>query len=360
MNQSRNHHGMSAKMKRVRIFLALVLILGVAAGGWWWYSNEEVLSADRLTLYGNADIREVDLAFNGSERITKMHFEEGDVVTMGQLVATLATARLEAMVARAEAEVAAQRQVVVKLEAGTRIEEINKTRAELQVAEALARDAGRSLNRIKDLAASKLASPQQVDDARAAADSAAARVKAAKASLELALAGPRVEDIAAARATLKAREAQLTLARRELEDTSLYAPCDGVIRNRILEPGDMASPQRPVYTLALSDPIWIRAYVDEPDLGKIRPGMSAQLTTDSFPDKTYQGWIGYISPTAEFTPKSVQTAEVRTSLVYQVRVFVDNPQNELRLGMPATVIIDLKQPVSHHGATGRCNTVGAG
>jgi multidrug resistance efflux pump len=100
-------------------------------------------------------------------------------------------------------------------------------------------------------------------------------------------------------------QAALDLARRRLTDAGLYAPADGVIRNRILEPGDMASPQRPAYPLALNDPVWVRAYVSEPDLGKIRSGLAARVTTDSYPDKGYAGWVGYISPTAEFTPKAV-------------------------------------------------------
>jgi HlyD family secretion protein len=156
--------------------------------------------------------------------------------------------------------------------------------------------------------------------------------------------GPRQEDIASAQATLQADEAALTLARCELADAKLYAPANGVIQNRILEPGDMASPALPVFTLALDDPVWVRAYVAETDLGKIQPGMKAGVTTDSFPGKRYAGWIGFISPTAEFTPKPVETQDVRTKLVYEVRVFVHNPQGELRLGMPAVVTIPLLQP----------------
>jgi HlyD family secretion protein len=116
----------------------------------------------------------------------------------------------------------------------------------------------------------------------------------------------------------------------------------------------MASPQKPVFTLALIDPVWVRAFADEPDLGKLKLGMNAKVTTDSFPDKDYWGWVGYISPSAEFTPKSVQTQEVRTSLVYQLRVFVCNPQNELRLGMPATVSINLTQPEPQEQDPQRC------
>ena len=167
--------------------------------------------------------------------------------------------------------------------------------------------------------------------------------------------GPRAEDVAAAVATLKANEAALALARKQLADATLYAPADGVIQDRILEPGDMASPQLPVFTLALTDPVWVRAYVQGPDLGKIHHGMNAEVTTDSYPGKRYRAWIGFISPTAEFTPKSVETTEVRTKLVYQVRVFVRNPQDELRLGMPATVTIPLDQP-----QPGRCGNARPG
>lgn len=330
--------------KKIIALPILLLIIGLISGGyWWWQSHQGASSADRLNLYGNVDIREVDLAFNGSERITQLLVQEGDQVKKGQLLATLATQRLTPRVAQAEAQLAAQRQVVAKLEAGTRPEEINQARAEVDSAKAQLHEAQRSLKRIRDLAARDLASPQQVDDAQAAADTTKARLEVAQAALELALAGPRKEDIAAAKATLNAHEAALALVRQELEDTHLYASSDGVIRNRILEPGDMASPQRPVYTLALTNPVWIRAFIDEPDLGKIHPGMRASVTTDSYTGKSYQGWIGYISPSAEFTPKSVQTEEVRTSLVYQVRVYVCNPQNELRLGMPVTVTVPLDQ-----------------
>jgi HlyD family secretion protein len=155
--------------------------------------------------------------------------------------------------------------------------------------------------------------------------------------------GPRSEDIEEARAQLRAQEAQLALSREILNDADLYAPADGVIRNRLLEVGDMASPQKPVLSMALTNPIWVRAYLPEPALGRIAPGTAATVTTDSFPGKQYPGWVGFISPTAEFTPKNVETPDLRTRLVYQVRVYVCNPANELRLGMPATVTIDISR-----------------
>ena len=330
---------MSTKKRLILIVVALLLVL--AGGLGWWRLHHVNGSANALVLYGNVDLREVDLAFNGAERIASMNVNEGQHVRKGELLAALDTQRLQYNVANAEAQRAAQQQVVARLEAGSRPEEIRQLRAEQEAAAAELRNAQATYRRVADLSAKKLASPQQLDDARTARDAAEARLKAADETLKLAVLGPRKEDIAAAKATLQAFEAQLALAKRNLADAALYAPSDGVIQNRILEPGDMASPQRPVYSLALTDPIWVRTYVGETDLGKLRPGMSAQVSTDSYPGKTYRAWIGYISPTAEFTPKAVETTRVRTDLVYQVRVYVCNPQDELRLGMPATVTIAL-------------------
>ncbi|MEI6108242.1 MAG: efflux RND transporter periplasmic adaptor subunit [Opitutae bacterium] len=174
-------------------------------------------------------------------------------------------------------------------------------------------------------------------------DTAQANLTALQKVAEVVVLGPRQEDIAAAQAQLQAAQATLTLTRQELADTKLYAPTNGIIENRILEIGDMAFPKTPVFTLALTDPVWVRTYVPEPDLGKLTPGMSATVTTDSFPGKTYPGWIGYISPTAEFTPKQIETTDLRARLVYQVRVFVPNPDNELKLGMPATVTVPTRE-----------------
>jgi len=272
-----------------------------------------------------------------------MRFQEGDRVNKGDLLASLDKTRLQHATDQAAARVAAQQEVVAKLKAGTRPEEIRRLRAEVEAARITAANAERTSHRLTDLTTRKLAAEEQADNARAAADAAKARRRAAEAALHLAEAGPRREDIAAAEAALQADQAQLALVRRQLADADLYAPADGVIQDRLLEPGDMASPQRPVYSLALTNPLWVRAYVGETDLGRIHPGMHATVHSDSFPGKSYDGWVGFISPTAEFTPKSVETREVRTDLVYQVRIFVCNPQNQLRLGMPAVATIDLRQ-----------------
>jgi HlyD family secretion protein len=329
-------------MKPVRLIVAVAVVIAVA-GLWLWLGRGRNPTSKELVLSGNVDIREVQLSFYGSERIASVLVKEGDHVHSGQVLASLEKARLEATVADREALAAAQREVLNRLVAGNRPEEILKARADLDAATADFHNAELTADRVFKLVAQGAVTPQASDDARAALDVASARMASAKEAYALMVLGPRREDIAAERATLQACEAQLTLARRDLVDADLVAPADGIVEDRILEPGDMASPQKPVLTLALDDPLWIRVYVAETDLPRVRPGMKAWVTTDGFPGRRYEGWVGYISPTAEFTPKSVETQEVRTKLVYQVRVFVHNPQGELRLGMPAVATLPLEQ-----------------
>lgn len=328
-------------MKKWILLVLVAVVAATAFVGVRWRTGESATASGRLTLYGNVAIREVQLAFNGSQRIREIRVQEGDRVNKGQRLARLDSRLLEAQLAEAEAAVEAQRQALAKLEAGSRPEEIRKLEAELRAAEAQARVAGDSHRRIQRLLEQKLVSPQDEEEARSRADAAVAQLAALRESLALLKAGPRKEDIAAARAQLAARLAAREQARQRLADASLLAPNNGVVRNRILEPGDMAFPQTPVLTLALLDPVWVRAYLPESMLGRVRPGARAWIVTDSYPDKRYPGWVGHISPTAEFTPKTVQTPELRTRLVYPVRVFACNPQGELRLGMPVTVEIAL-------------------
>ncbi|HEB78201.1 MAG TPA: HlyD family efflux transporter periplasmic adaptor subunit [Methylothermaceae bacterium] len=328
----------------IKYLLPLLLIsLGIAAA--WWERQEKPQTGQNqiLRLYGNIDLREVDLAFTRSDRIAKVLAWDGDHVKRGQLLAQLDLERFQAQVKRLEALVTSQKAVVAKLEHGSRPQEIRIAKAKVSEAKAMETDAWLTYRRLSKLLPKKLVTPEEVDSAKAAAEAATARRLAAEAALDLAMEGPRQEDIEAAKARLAALQAQLALAEDALHDASLYAPSDGTIRNRILEPGDLAGPSRPVLTLALTDPVWARVYVPEPDLGKIRLGMTADILTDSFPDKRYAGWIGYISPTAEFTPKTVQAEKIRTHLVYQVRVYVCDPQGELRLGMPVTVEVPLDQ-----------------
>lgn len=314
-----------------------------AAAGGWWLMRPGTTKHD-LTLYGNVDLRQVSLAFDDSGRIDTILVQEGDEVHKGQLVATMDTSLIAPLVAQSTAQLAAQQAVVDKLHHGTRPEEIAQARANLAAAIASAVNARRQYRRTTQLAAKASASPQDVDAAKAAMDVADAQVEVRRKALDLAIAGARAEDIAQAQALLEADKAQLTLLQRQLADTKLYAPVNSIVLSRLMEPGEMASPQRAVMSLAVTNPKWVRAYVSEPDLSRVKPGMKAEVRIDGYPRHAFAGWIGFISPMAEFTPKTIETPQLRTSLVYEIRVFVKDPNDILRLGMPATVILPAPEP----------------
>ncbi len=278
--------------KRIVGLIGIGVVLLAAAVGTAFWLRAKWEAREWLTFYGNVDIREIQLAFYDEGRIERMLVQEGDRVKKGQVLAELDISRLDDAVRKAEATV----------------------RVDLAALE----NADVTYRRTEALAKDLYVSLQDRDNAVAA--------------------------LKEARDRLKADEAALVLARRQLHDGKLVAPKDGVIEVRILEPGDMVTPQAPVFTVALDNPVWARIYVPEPDLGKIFPGMRAEIHTDSYPGQAFPGWIGYISPTAEFTPKNVETPQLRTRLVYEVRVYACNPDYRLRLGMPTTVRIRRNQP----------------
>jgi len=328
-------------MKRlIRIIILVVLVSGVILGVRWFLQAEGNLSASALRIYGNIDIRKADLAFNEQERIDQIFVEEGDRVALGQVLARLQTNRLEAQIREIQAKINAQQEVVKRLNAGTRPQEIEQARAEVAAARARVKNAMKNYERIRETSGAGATSQQALDNIRAQLDVDQAQLTVKEKALNLALEGPRKEDIAEAKNNLETLKASLSLLQIRLADLTLTSPSTGVIQNRILEPGEMASPTRPVVTLALTDPKWVRAYVSEPDLGRINLGMKAKILSDSFPDQSFEGWIGFISPVAEFTPKTVETEDLRTKLVYEVRVFVHDSNDLLRLGMPVTVIVD--------------------
>ncbi|MEJ2470206.1 MAG: secretion protein HlyD [Desulfuromonadales bacterium] len=322
-------------MKR-KLAVLLVLLTLLAVGG-YWATQEEPADSDKLTLYGNVDIRKVDLGFRVGGRLSEVCCEEGDRVTAGQVVARLDDVpyRDELNMARAQQEQAAAQ--LAKLEAGTRPQEIAQ-------AEALVRERQASLDnltveyqRLLALLEDGAVSRQVFDNVEASLTEAKARLATAVEGLKLAREGFRSEDIDAARADLRAAQARTASATTRLNDTECQVPQGGVVLSRVREPGAIVGAGQTVLTLSLDTPVWIRAYVEEPDLGRVYPGMAAEILTDSRPQTPYTGHVGYISPEAEFTPKTVQTEELRTRLVYQVRIIADNPDQGLRQGMPVTV-----------------------
>jgi HlyD family secretion protein len=328
------------------LIVGLLILIAIAAGfalGRLGRSSDK--KENRLVLYGNVDLRQVDLAFNNSERIAEVLVQEGDKITRGQILGRLDTSRLKPQVATAQAMVEAQQAVVERLHHGSRPQEIAQAQANVASAQAdqvNARQQWTRLSALTTLTTGRAISEQDLESAKAAMDSAQAHLTMAEKNFDLSKIGPRKEDIAQGEAQLRMNLSQLELLKRQLTDSELAAPCDAVVRSRLMEPGEMANPQRAVLSLAITDPKWVRAYVSESDLGKIHTGMSASISTDSFPGRALAGWVGFIASVAEFTPKAVQTVELRSSLVYEIRVFVKDPQDEMRLGMPATVLLELK------------------
>jgi HlyD family secretion protein len=278
-------------MKRIiLIFFALALL------GWGiyrtypeWFQKRDDASA--LTLYGNVDIRQVDLGFRVSGRVLKMRFQEGDLVEKGALMGLLDKQPYEDKVKEAAAHV-------------------DSVAASLKNADNL-------VERRRLLVGTGGISDQEYDDA--------------------------LSSRAIFQANLKEAEAALGVAKTNLEDTELYAPDNGTVLTRIREPGTVVREADPIYTLSLISPVWVRAFVSEPQLGLIYPGMPAEVYTDTPRAASYRGQIGFISPVAEFTPKTVETTQLRTDLVYRLRIIVENPDRGLRQGMPITVKLPLKR-----------------
>jgi len=326
-------------MKRILLLAMAVVVLG---GGGWLLLQRLSAQPDPGTLYGNVDIRQVDLSFQVEGKVVAMTRREGDRVSRGEVIAEVDAANYQHAADLAEARRDAAKAQLDELLAGTRPEDIDQARANLAAAQASLADARVSFLRQQDLAARNVSSQQQFDDARMAMDSAVARLAQTQAALTEAINGPRVQDIEAGRANLRAADATLELARTQLLHTKLVAPCDGIVMTRVIEPGTVVLPAAPVYSVAIQGEVWVRAFAPEPLLPRLAPGTAVTLSTDG--GRSYRGRIGYLSPAAEFTPKTVETPELRTQLVYRLRVRVENPDDGLRQGMPVTVHLAEAQP----------------
>lgn len=277
-----------------KIFIIIAAVLAVISGLWFFLQPDKQDHA-RITLYGNVDIRQFDIGFQVPGQITKMYFEEGDTIKEGSLVAEIDAADYKLQEAQAESEVAK--------------------------------------------AYASMIQSRSVYDKYTVLYSTGAISKLDFETAENTL----KETQAVYNAALTAKD----LLVRQSDYSRLYALEDGIVTARLVEPGTIVQKGTAVYTLSKPRPIWIRAYISEVNLGNIYDGMPAEIITDSIDPqtgnkRTYQGHIGYISPVSEFTPKSVQTTDLRTDLVYMIRVYADNPDKFLRQGMPTTVMLDLK------------------
>ncbi len=324
-------------MKKIhkRLILLGLLVVCIAVGLFFFKAK-----GGALVLYGNVDQRQVELAFIDSEHIAEILVQEGMEVQEGQVLARLETRRLKDSIAVAEAQEASALAALQRLQNGTRPEEIDQAAAAVASAEselAFAESQYQRYTSIWKKSNGNAISKQHVDEASLQLNVARSKLVEKQKALSLAQIGPRQEDIVEAEARLQEQRRNAAKLRNQLDDAELKSPAHSFVNRRLMEPGEMASPQRAVLSLAVLSHKWVRAYVAETDLGHIRPGMNALVYTDSFPQEGIAGTVGFIASVAEFTPKNVETTELRTSLVYEVRVYVEDTQNRLRLGMPATV-----------------------
>jgi HlyD family secretion protein len=332
-------------MKRQRFLIvgaiAALIVIGIITKGFGLLDDAK---SDQLTLYGNVDIRTVDLAFRVPGRIDRIVVEEGQKVTRGQLLAALDTATIRARIAEADAKVAEARAQVAKLRSGSRPQDIAQAEARAAAAAASARNAEADYRRRSSLVGPGAISKAVWQQTLAERDRALAQLAEANQALSLARAGNRREDIQGGEAQLQSAIASRQSVATDLSDAELRAPEDALVDTRAREPGAIVQNGETVLTLAIPRPLRIRAYVAEPDLSRVRPGLGVTVTSDGTA-KTYHGVISWIAPKAEITPKTVETESLRTDLVYLVRMKIKDPDDLRRQGQPVTVHVGGAPPI---------------
>lgn len=327
--------GRFSKLRPVLVIaiLALAVYFGGKAMGWWAAAKD-----NQLQLFGNVEIREVQLGFRGGGRIERILVDEGDRVVPGQILALLDTRPLQDRLANADARLAAASATVARDDAGSRPQQINAAEAAVADTEAALGESRRLHQRRQALLDKGFISRADFQTSEAGVAAAQARLASAQAALSLAREGARVEDREVTQAGRDAVLAERRAVQTDLSDTQLRAPEPGQVLTRAREAGAIVQQGETVLTLALTQPVRVRAYVAEPDLPRVHPGMTVTVKVDGS-DKSWPATIGFISSVAEFTPKTVQTEQLRTDLVYRLRLTVSDPKGELRQGQPVTVIV---------------------
>jgi HlyD family secretion protein len=378
-----------SRRKRIAIIVAVAAIAG--GGIFAWRIVKSRSDARTIHISGNIEVTDAELSFKIPGRVVARPVDEGETVKSGQLVARLDSTELAQEVSLRKAEVQAAQAALAELLAGSRPEEITQAQAaadqakarlaeleagsrpqEIAAAEAANRSAVADAERLEEdfkrysgLYQKELISTQQYDAARTAAEMAQARAREAKEHLDLVKEGPRKEvieqaraayaqaedhyalvkkgprreDIEQARARLDQARQSLAVAETRLGYATLASPMSGMVLSKSVEPGEYVSAGTPIVTVADLVNVWLRGYVNETDLGRVKLGQRVRVTTDTYPGKSYPGRVAFIASQAEFTPKSVQTEKVRVKLVYRIKVNIQNPNMELKPGMPADATI---------------------
>jgi HlyD family secretion protein len=323
--------------KRVRIGVAVVLAIAVGVTAWRLTAAGEG-EHEALTASGTIEATDADLGFQAPGRVLEIAVREGDRVEQGQVLARLDTREVEAAVAAARAQVAAAEARLAELRRGARPQEVASAESAAGSAERRAGEAAREAERARTLHAGGAISRQALDRAETAAEVAAAGLVQAREQLGLVREGPRAESIRAQEALVAQARANVELAEATLANGTVVAPFAGVVTTRHREPGEAVSPGAPVLTLLDPDDRWVRIYVREDVVGRVQLGMTASVTSDTYPERTFDGEVVFIASEAEFTPRNVQTAEERTKLVYAVKVRItSDPDFILKPGIPADV-----------------------
>ncbi len=327
---------MTAAKKTALLLLAL---LALGALGWYAIAQVQRRGDGALRLSGNIEATEVGISFKIPGRVIRRLVDEGDKVHKDQLIAVLDTADLEAQAALRRAELALARAALDELNAGSRPQEIDAAEANMAAALVEKNRLRTELGRSRRLFEGKMISQEEYDRAAAAAGVAADRYRQASEQFKLVKAGPRKEQIQQGRARVEQAEAALRVAEVQLGYAEIRSPLDGIVLSKNVEQGEYVAPGTPVVTVADMVNVWLRAYVDETDLERVKFRQPADVTADSLPGKVYHGRVAFIAQEAEFTPKTVQTEKERVKLVYRIKIDIQNPDMELKAGMPADAIL---------------------
>ena len=316
----------------------LVLAAAVVLSGCKWpWPNEGQSSS--ILLSGTIEARETDVAFQVAGRIAALAVDEGDVVSIGQRLASLDPRDYELALARAQADAAVSKASLRLLEAGARQQELRVAKAVTVQAEAQLRYAKSEVQRVAQLVPKQLAAQDQLDRAQLQEDVARATLTQAQQKLALLQEGARKEEIARARADYAAHRQAVATAQQQLNYVDLPSPVAGAVTLRMAEKGEVVGVGQAVLRVATLAHPWVRVYINEKDLPRVRLGQAAEVRVDGLPGQVFKGRVAFISPEAEFTPKTVETRELRVDQVYRVKVEVANPDGVLKIGMPADVTL---------------------
>lgn len=321
-------------MKTKWIFLLLVLgIMGI--GALFIFKQNEKMKMRKLLVYGNIEATEVDISFKMPGRVISRAVDEGDFVKKGSVVATLEDEDLKRQVEEGRASVQGAEAKLREALAGSRHQEIKQAWATVDRARSDQDQLKSDYERAEALFKGGVIPVQSRDQAYTAYQMAIAAYKEAMEHYDLVKEGPRKEDIDALRASFEQAKALLNLREVQLGYATVTSPVPGVVLVKNIEPGEMVSAGTPVVTIADLNDVWLKAYISETDLGRVKYNQKVKVKTDTYPDKIYGGRITFISSEAEFTPKNIQTHEERVKLVYRIKVTLENSQMELKPGMPA-------------------------